>query len=90
MNQEKFLWLIQNFTALSTEEADELIVLQKEYPYSQVIHNMVARASQDLGLLEKDRYLHKSAIYSTDRSVLKAIMTASKKERTPLAKVTHV
>ncbi len=89
MNQEKFLWLIQNFTSLTIEEADELIVLQKEYPYSQVIHNMVARASQDLGLSEKDRYLHKSAIYSTDRSVLKAIMTASKKERIPLTKVTQ-
>jgi hypothetical protein len=87
VNPEKFHLLIQNFACLEKGEADELIGLQKEYPYSQVIHNLVAKAAHDLGLSNKDHYLHESAIYSTDRSVLKSIVTALKTERTiPLPK----
>ncbi|MFM9839997.1 MAG: hypothetical protein ACKVOQ_17155 [Cyclobacteriaceae bacterium] len=81
MNQEKFHLLIQNFACLEKAEADELIGLQKEYPYSQVIHNLVAKAAHDLNLSDKDHFLHESAIYSTDRSVLKSIITALKTER---------
>jgi hypothetical protein len=81
VTKENFRLLIQNYTCLEKEEADQLIGLQKEYPYSQVIHNMVAKAAHDLGLPNKDHYLHESAIYSTDRSVLKSIITALKKER---------
>jgi hypothetical protein len=81
VNQEKFYLLIQNFACLENAEADELIGLQKEYPYSQVIHNLVAKAAHDLDLSDKDHFLHESAIYSTDRSVLKSIITALKTER---------
>jgi hypothetical protein len=81
VNQEKFHLLIQNFACLEKAEADELIGLQKEYPYSQVIHNLVAKAAHDLNLSDKDHFLHESAIYSTDRSVLKSIITALKTER---------
>jgi hypothetical protein len=81
VNQEKFHLLIQNFACLEEAEAEELIGLQKEYPYSQVIHNLVAKAAHDLDLSDKDHFLHESAIYSTDRSVLKSIITALKTER---------
>ncbi len=81
VNQEKFHLLIQNFACLEKAEADELIGLQKEYPYSQVIHNLVAKAAHDLDLSNKDHFLHESAIYSTDRSVLKSIITALTTER---------
>jgi tetratricopeptide (TPR) repeat protein len=88
VNKEKFHLLIQNFACLEQEEADELIRLQKEYPYSQVVHNLVAKAAHDLNLSDKDQYLHESAIYSTDRSVLKSIITSLKTERvTPPIKV---
>jgi predicted Zn-dependent protease len=36
---------------------------------------MVARVTQDLNLSEKDNALRQSAIYATDRAVLKSIMT---------------
>ncbi len=89
MNKEKFYLLIQNFTCLEREEVDELIALQKEYPYSQVIHNLVAKAAQDLNLSDKEHYLHESAIYSTDRSVLKSIITALRTDRiAPLTTIT--
>jgi hypothetical protein len=81
VNQEKFHLLIKNFACLEKTEADELIGLQREYPYSQLIHNLVAKAAHDLDLSDKDHFLHESAIYSTDRSVLKSIITALKTER---------
>jgi hypothetical protein len=82
VNKDKFHFLIQNFACLEKDEADELISLQKEYPYSQVIHNLVAKAAQDLNLSDKEHYLHEGAIYSTDRSVLKSIITALRTKRT--------
>jgi tetratricopeptide (TPR) repeat protein len=81
VTKENFHLLIQNFASLKENEADELIDLQKEYPYSQIIHNLVAKAGHDLNLSGKDKYLHTSAIYSTDRSVLKSIITSKKTER---------
>ena len=76
VDKERFHLLIQNYTVLDKSEVDELIQLQSLYPYSQVIHNILSRGSSDLELSEKDKYLHRSAIYSTDRSVLKSVMTS--------------
>jgi tetratricopeptide (TPR) repeat protein len=81
VNKEKFHSIVQNFTCLENDEAEGLISLQKEYPYSQVIRSLVAKAANDLQLSEKDSYLSQSAIYSTDRSVLKSIITALRTER---------
>jgi hypothetical protein len=72
----QFKQLLSNYTALSEAEVMQLVLLQKEFPYSQVIHGMVARATQDLQLADKDHQLHLSAIYCTDRAVLKTIMTS--------------
>ncbi len=40
---------------------------------------MTARGAQDNSLKEKEQYLHLSAIYSTDRAVLKSIITGALK-----------
>lgn len=74
MEKVQFQELIQNFTSLTGEEANNLIQLQQQYPYSQVIQSLAARASHDHDLQDHDHYLHLSAIYSTDRNILKAIM----------------
>lgn len=42
---------------------------------------MVARVTQDLNLPEKDNALRQSAIYATDRAVLKSIMTSPRVEQ---------
>ncbi len=47
---------------------------------------MAARAAQDNQLSDKDHQLHLSAIYSTDRAVLKSIMTSLQKSRKPTLK----
>ena len=81
MDKNQFHLLIQNFASLEKEEADQLIALQKNYPYSQVISNLAARAAQDFQLADKDHYLHISAIYSSDRAVLKSMLTTPKTSR---------
>jgi len=75
VEKERFLALIQNFTSLSEEDAGELDSLQKDFPYSQVVHNLATRAAQDNHLQSYNQLLSLSAVYSTDRAVLKQIMT---------------
>lgn len=85
MEKTQFQQLVHNYTSLTEEETQELLKLQKEYPFSQVIQSMAARASHDQELESNDRYLHLSAIYSTDRNILKSIMTAPSVERMTVA-----
>ncbi|NOS57302.1 MAG: hypothetical protein HOP37_13725 [Cyclobacteriaceae bacterium] len=75
MNPQKFYWFVQNYNSLLLEDANQLIELEGQFPYSQVVRHLVARVTQDLNLPEKDNALRQSAIYATDRAVLKSIMT---------------
>ena len=65
-------------------------VFAKEYPYSQIINLLKARAAKDLNHADKDSQLHHAALYSTERAVLKQVMTMPKVKRvdivTPLIK----
>ncbi len=87
MEKGQFNQLLSNYTALSSEEAAQLVLLEKKFPYSQVIHGMVARATQDHQLADKDHHLHLSAIYCTDRAVLKTIMTSPHIPRKEIPKI---
>jgi hypothetical protein len=91
VEKEKFHQLLTNFTSLSQEEAEAVLTLQRDFPYSQVLHGLAARAAKDNNLSDKDHHLHLSAIYSTDRSVLKSVMTALQQPRiiieTPIPKI---
>lgn len=79
MERDQFNLLLSRYTSLTAEETANLISLRQEFPYSQVIQGMTARAAQDNSLKEKEQYLHLSAIYSTDRAALKSIMTGALK-----------
>jgi len=81
LNPQKFYWFVQNYNSLLLEDANQLIELEGQFPYSQVIRHMVARVTQDLNLSEKDNALRQSAIYATDRAVLKSIMTSPRVEQ---------
>lgn len=81
MEKERFYTLLNNYTCLTQEEAQVLISLEKEFPFSQVIRSLAARATQDNDLADKDEQLHLGAIYTTDRSVFKSIMTAARQDR---------
>jgi tetratricopeptide (TPR) repeat protein len=82
LEKKQFHILLSNYTCLSTEEAQSLILLEKEFPYSQVISSLAARAAQDNQLIEKEEQLHLAAICVTDRAVFKSIMTAPVQIRT--------
>jgi len=80
LEKKQFHTLLVNYTSLTSEDARELILLEKEFPYSQVIHSLAARATQDNEMIEKENHLHLGAIYTTDRMVFKSIMTAPHKK----------
>jgi len=81
VEKNQFYYLLSNYTSLSADEAGQLITLEHQFPYSQVIHGMAARAANDNALKDKEHQLHLSAIYSTDRNVLKSVMTSQQKPR---------
>ncbi len=83
MNKDRFIFLMNNYTALTDEETMELIQTQKEFPFSQIIHSLAAKGAITNNLAIKDEKLHTAAVYTTDRSVLKAIAGAEKAERLP-------
>jgi hypothetical protein len=85
LEKEHFLFLVENYTNLTQEEAVELTLLQEHFPYSQIVRNLAARASQDNAMDSREHLLHMSAICTTDRAVLKSIMTAPRSERMPVA-----
>lgn len=81
MEKTEFLLLLANSATLTTDEAKALVRLQDEFPYSQAIHNLAARGCQLNQLPSGKAQLGKAAIYATDRSVLKAIISAPGKPR---------
>ncbi len=83
MEKHRFKSIAENFTSLTVEEANALLSLEKEFPYSQVIRSLAARATQDNLLPDKEDQLHLAAIYTTDRAVFKSVMSASPLERKP-------
>ena len=84
MEKEQFLSLVKNYTSLTREDARELISMQDRFPYSQVIHHLCSRGAQDFDLDSRESLLHRSAIYATERAVLKVIMTARPADRPPV------
>jgi hypothetical protein len=74
LEKEQFLFLTQHFDSLTTEETAELEVVQFEYPYCQVAHILAARGAQNSKSESFQKKLHLSAVYSTDRAVLKSIL----------------
>jgi len=81
LEKERFLDLARNYTSLTEAETNDLDALQKQYPYSQVIHNLASRGAQDHKLETSKTLLNISAVYSSDRSVLKNIITAPRTKR---------
>lgn len=78
MNKQKFNTYIKEPKKLTTEELNSLLSLSKQYPYSQVLHSVIAKAFILSGSREAKNKLGRAAIYSTDRSVLKSFIQSQK------------
>lgn len=75
MEKKQLVDLLHHYNSSSTEEAKEVLSLRDEYPYSQVLQALSARVSKDHGFENQQLFLQSAAVYSTDRSVLKEIMS---------------
>jgi hypothetical protein len=67
--------LLHHYSGSSSEEAADVISMRNQYPYSQVLQALSARVSKDHNLENQQVLLQSAAVYSTDRSVLKEIMS---------------
>jgi hypothetical protein len=67
--------LLRDCAALTADEASEVIKLKAQFPYSQALHILSAKLSKDYNLPEHVQELQRAAVYASDRSVLKDIMS---------------
>ncbi len=82
MDAVEFRNLLTNFTALTEEEFNTIEAQTANFPYCQVFQLMASRGAQDLKASNQQSMLHRAAVYSTDRAVLKRIMTSPALART--------
>ncbi|MBL7845827.1 MAG: hypothetical protein JNL40_00055 [Cyclobacteriaceae bacterium] len=81
MEAAAFSNLVTNYSSLTPEELKALQHLAEEYPYSQLLHMLASRGAQDTKASDQQSCLHRAAVYATDRTVLKQVMTSSPKPR---------
>ncbi|MEO1050078.1 MAG: tetratricopeptide repeat protein [Bacteroidota bacterium] len=74
MNKQKFLKAAEQYNAISSSDLGKLEELAVEYPYSQIIHALVAKGNYDNKTPETKSKLNYAAMYSTDRKVLKHLI----------------
>lgn len=74
MNKQKFTKIIQGYHNIPDEDRDKLHDLAKNYPYSQIIHTLVAKANNDARTDIASQTLNYAAMYATDRHVLREII----------------
>jgi hypothetical protein len=85
LDKNSFISLLQRFTASSPSEADVILSLREEYPYSQLLQTLSARFGKDHTLPSAQQFLTTAAIYAADRSVLKEVMTTVEPAQTIVA-----
>lgn len=81
MQAGRFLSLVKNVTDLRPDELVAARELADRYPYSQLLHLLVARGSRDQKTADEQPVLNRAAVYATDRAVLKAVMTRNAQPR---------
>ncbi|MGF1636094.1 MAG: hypothetical protein ACFCUU_03405, partial [Cyclobacteriaceae bacterium] len=59
----------------SSEDIDKLRSLSNSYSYAQFIHILIAKIATEINDDNKDKLLTKAAIYTSDRSILKSLLT---------------
>ena len=76
MDKNKFISLLDHFSGSSVAEAEEVLSLKNQYPYSQLLHVLSAKVSKDHGFSNQQQELQLAAVYASDRAVLKEVMNA--------------
>ena len=81
MDKNRFTYLVSHYNSLDQKETGELRLEQDRFGYCQVLHQLIARGDQDNQTEMREQSLNVAAVYATDRSVLKKIMTEPRAER---------
>jgi len=81
VDKDQFLFLATHFDSLTADETVALEAVQKEFPYCQVAHALATRGAQQHHSDIYQKQLHLSAVYATDRAVLKTVLTKPATER---------
>lgn len=81
LSKQKFNNIVQHYFKIPAVDRRKLEQLAVEYPYSQALHTLIAKAHHDAGTDKAKETLQYAAMYATDRAVLKEIIF-SKKEKT--------
>ncbi|MBL6450005.1 hypothetical protein JMN32_27070 [Fulvivirga sp. 29W222] len=74
MNKQKFTKILKNYHNIPNEDRNKLHDLAKNFPYSQIIHTLVAKANHDAKTEIAEQTLHYAAFYASDRHVLRDII----------------
>jgi tetratricopeptide (TPR) repeat protein len=69
--------LLNHYSVSSLSQAEEIEELRHQYPYSQFLHALSARTAKDQNFVNQQALLQLAAVYCTDRTVLKEIMTST-------------
>jgi hypothetical protein len=77
VNKDKFIQVLHHFGDSSAADAQQVLSLKEDFPYSQMLHTLAARLSRDHGFSTQQHELQLAAVYASDRAVLKEIMTQS-------------
>jgi tetratricopeptide (TPR) repeat protein len=75
VEKERFVAVLKHYFTCTEAEAMDVISLKRNFPYSQLLHALSARVSKDHNLTDFQQELQTAAVYATDRSVLKDVMT---------------
>jgi hypothetical protein len=74
VERPEFLKVLKQFPESSAQEAEAVLTLKENFPFSQVLHTLSARVSKDHKFSNSGFELQMAAVYSADRGVLKDIM----------------
>ncbi|MEM6523549.1 MAG: hypothetical protein AAF693_07150 [Bacteroidota bacterium] len=74
MNKQRFKQIVNDYHHLSEEDVSGLHQLVKDYPYSQILHTLVAKVNNDQKSSLAQQTLNYAAMYASDRSVLKEVI----------------
>ena len=90
MDKTQFLQILEHYATTSVEEAKEIAALKEQFPYSQLLQTLSARASKDHGFQHQQRDLQLAAVYAADRALLKEIITLQPQEHVHQVISNHV
>ena len=74
MNKQNFLEITRDLHQFSKESIPQLKALQRQYPYSQILHALVAKIQKEAREPEARASLNLAAMYATDRVLLKELI----------------